>query len=782
MLKNYFKTAFRNLWRNKGYASINLLGLAIGLATFILISLFIKDELSYDRYNIKADRIFMMKENANWTGKWEISSMTSAPMGPALVRDYPEVENQVRIVPSFKATLKYRDKAFSEYPNFADASIFDIFTLPLVYGQSANMLKEKNTVALSQTMSRKLFGNENPVGKVISYNGDINLKVDGVFEDVPHNSHIQFDVLISFETLTDESIGWKEEINNWGPHNNYTYLLLHDAGQAKQLERQFPAFIQKYMGKESQAKYRPFLEPLTSLHLKTVSASLKIFTIVSIFILLLACINYMNLATARSGKRAREVGMRKVVGASRRQIIRQFLGESMILTFIAFFLALSLAEIFLPLFRNITQKPLFMTSIFQWKFLLFLIGTTILVGLLSGFYSAFYLSFVQPVIVLKGKILSPKGQNVLRKSLVIFQFIVSIFLVIASITIYRQVDYMKNCDLGFDKENVIYLELNSPNIQEKVQVFKQELLQNPEIINATASFYIIGRGGGGWGVKTDRMAEETTMTAYLVDPDFLSTFNIKLKSGRDFLKNSPSEYQTAFLLNELAVKKLELGDGVGKQVEMQEKRGIVVGVMKDFNFASLHNEKEPLIITLNNHPNWFHFLNLKIRTNDFNKTISFIEKKWKEIEPVQPFNYRFLDETLDKQYAQDSRMAKIILIFTVLAVIIACLGLLGLTMFTIEQKNKEIGIRKVFGGSVSSISRLLAGDFLKWVIISFVIASPLAWFVMNKWLQNFPYREGVSIGTYLISFLIIVAIAMATVFVQIHRAARMNPVDALKYE
>lgn len=782
MLKNYFKTAFRNLWRNKGYASINLLGLAIGLATFILISLYVKDELSYDRYNIKADRIFMMKENANWTGKWEICSMTSAPMGPALVRDYPEVENQVRIVPSFKATLKYRDKTFSEYPNFADASIFDIFTLPLVYGQPANMLKEKNTVALSQTMSRKLFGNENPVGKVISFNGDINLRVDGVFEDVPHNSHIQFDVLISFETLTDESIGWKEEINNWGPHNNYTYLLLRSAGQAKQLEKQFPAFIQKYMGKESQAKYRPFLEPLTSLHLKTASASLKIFTIVSIFILLLACINYINLATARSGKRAREVGMRKVVGASRRQIIGQFLGESVILTFIAFLIALSLAEIFLPLFRNITQKPLFMASIFQWKFMFFLIGTTILVGLLSGFYSAFYLSFVQPVTVLKGKILSPKGQNVLRKSLVIFQFIVSIFLVIASITIYRQVDYMKNCDLGFDKENVIYLELNSPNIQEKVQVLKQELLQNPEITNASASFYIIGRGGGGWGVKTDQMAEETSMTAYKVDPDFLSTFNIKLKSGRDFLKNSPSEYQTAFLLNELAVKKLELGDGIGKQVEMQGKRGIVVGVVKDFNFASLHNEKEPLIITLDDGPFGFHFLNLKIRTNDFNKTISFIEKTWKEIEPVQPFNYRFLDETLDKQYAQDSRMAKIILIFTVLAVIIACLGLFGLTMFTIEQKNKEIGIRKVFGGSISSISRLLAGDFLKWVIISFVIASPLAWFVMNKWLQNFPYREGVSIGTYLISFLIIVAIAMATVFVQIHRAARMNPVDALKYE
>ncbi len=782
MLKNYFKTAFRNLWRNKGYASINLLGLAIGLATFILISLFIKDELSYDRYNTKVDRIFRMKENINWTGKWEVCGMTSAPMGPALVRDYPEVENQVRIAPLFNVTLKYQDKSFSESPYFTDASIFDIFTLPLVYGQPANMLKEKNTVALSQTMSRKLFGNENPVGKIISYNGDINLKVDGVFEDVPHNSHMQFDVLISFETLTDESIGWEEDINRWGPHNNYTYLLLHDAGQAKQLEKQFPAFIQKYMNKENQAKYRPFLEPLTSLHLKRASASLKIFTIVSIFILLLACINYMNLATARSGKRAREVGMRKVVGANRRQIIRQFLGESMILTFIAFFLALSLAEIFLPLFRNITQKPLFMASIFQWKFLLFLIGTTILVGLLSGFYSAFYLSSVQPVIVLKGKILSPKGQNVLRKSLVIFQFIVSIFLVIASITIYRQVGYMKNCDLGFDKKNIIYLELNSPNIQEKVQVFKQELLQNPEITNATASFYIIGKDGGMWGVKTDRMAEETTMTACIVDPDFLSTFNIKLKSGRDFLKNSPSEYQTAFLLNELAVKKLELGDGIGKQVEMQEKRGIVVGVMKDFNFASLHNEKEPLIITLDNRSLMFHFLNLKIRTNDFNKTISFIEKKWKEIEPVQPFNYRFLDESLDEQYAQDSRMAKIILIFTVLAVIIACLGLLGLTMFTIEQKNKEIGIRKVFGGSVSSISRLLAGDFLKWVIISFVIASPLAWFVMNKWLQNFPYREGVSIGTYLISFLIIVAIAMATVFVQIHRAARMNPVDALKYE
>jgi putative ABC transport system permease protein len=786
MLKNYLKIAFRNIVRHKGYSFINIAGLAVGMACCILILLWVQDELSYDKFHKNADNLYRVtKEYRYPSGKISYSRVTCPPLANVLKTEYPEIFNATRFRYRWWL-MKHDEKAFIEMGALVDPSFLEMFTFLLLKGNIATVLSDPYSIVLTEEMAEKYFGDEEPIGKSIIVENKFSVKVSGVMKNIPDNSHLQFSFLIPFEILRKEFSYTFEE---WDTNNHYTYAMLHKNVSIQKVNQKISDIIKKHIP-ESIATLN--LQPLTKIHLYdrdsyyiAGSGSIRyvyIFSIIAIFVLIIACINFMNLATARSSNRAKEVGMRKVVGAHRSNLIKQFLGESILLSFIALIFAITLVELFLPAFNTLSGKQLVLDFSSSISIVLGIMIITLITGIISGSYPAFFLSSIQPVKIFIGSRAGSRYHSArLRKLLVVIQFSLSIFLVIFTIVVYKQVNYMRNRDLGYNKENIVWLEMTY-DFSDRYESVKTELLQDPNIISITATdspptYRETTSNSLDWEGK--KAEEIITMQVQSVDYDYLKTFNIKLAQGRFFSKEYSTDTSN-YVVNESAAKAMGMESPLGKRFSYEGREGNIIGVVKDFHSTSLRYEIEPLVMTII--PGWYDNIIIKIKSEDIPKTILLIERKIKKIVPDFPFTYFFLDESLDDLYKSEQRMGSIFRYFALLAIFISCLGLFGLASFTTEQRTKEIGIRKVLGATVGNILLLLTKDFIKWVLIANIIAWPIGYFAMNKWLQDFAYRTNIGLFTFIISALLALMIALLTVSCQAVKVALANPIEALRYE
>ena len=808
LFKNYVKVAVRNLARDKGQAFINLFGLAVGMTCCILIFLYIQDELSYDRYPDKAGQTYRLALEAQTPDRGVINTArTPPPWAPALAKEFPEVESTVRIktplvswnVGYIAGEKRFHEKGFY----FADPSVFDVFSFKLVKGDPNTALKDPRTLVMTETAARKYFGDADPIGKTIRVDNTYDFRVTGVMQDVPRNSHITFDILASFESLNVLPIYVQgaryDSFQATGLFPDvYTYLRLQKGYSPSAFEKKMPDFLRKYVGgqiAQFRIQMRPFLQPLTRIHLHSnLDAEMKansnvsyiyIFSAIAAFVLLIACINFMNLATARSAGRAQEVGLRKVVGAYRGQLVQQFLGETLFLSGLALALALLFTSLLLRVFNNLSGKKLSLMLAAGWGIPI-MIGLTVLVGLIAGSYPAFFLSAFRPANVLKGSLKSSQGSALFRRVLVVFQFAVSIVFMIGTGLVYRQLDYIQNKPLGFDKENVVVLPLGDPRARVVYQSFKDRVLQSPDVVAVAGVSDLPGGLTNIAFVRPEGAApgEQVTMEAVFVDHDFIKALGIELAAGRNFSRDFPTDTLQAFILNETAVKLLGWeAKPIDRQISLGNLNGRVIGVVKDFHLKSLHNRIGAVFLHLPPQtPDPLHYLAVKIRPGSSGRTLKFIEEKWREVYPQDPFIYSFLKDDFDGLYRTEQRRGGIFLAFSVLTILIACLGLLGLASFTAEQRNKEIGIRKVLGASVPTLVRLLSKEFVQLVLLANLAAWPIAYFAMRGWLRNFAYRVSIGWGIFFAAAISAVAIALLTVSYQAVKAALANPIDAIHRE
>jgi putative ABC transport system permease protein len=807
MLRNYLTIAVRNLLRHKGYSAINIAGLSIGIACCILILLFIRHELSFDRFHKKADQTYRVVQETRMSGaKPSFTGGTDGALAPALLREFPEVQQAVRMWAGFGWLLR-GDKEFNLRTWLVDEKFFDVFAFPLLKGDPRTALREPHSAVITEATARRCFGEEDPVGKMIKlehYHLEGEYRITGVLKDFPENSMFRFDFLTTTLPLRSREL-WEEwqATSSWRPIQ--TFVVLPEGYDIALLRQKLPNLIEKYMGKEARAHHTYHLQPLTRIHLYSRAdygiwsdwygdiSQVQLLSAIAFFVLLIACINFMNLATARSARRAREVGLRKVVGAQRGQLIRQFLGESMLFSLLALILAVGLAELALPAFRDFVRRSLTLSVDTYVSLLPGLLVVALFAGFLAGIYPAFYLSAFQPVEVLKGTMKAGSRGAYLRKGLVVFQFSVSIFLIVSTAIVHRQLEYIRNQKLGFNKDHLVILPIFATDRGRKVPaerlsarytLVKREFSQHPNVLKVSAFRYLPGAGHGGWlrvvrpeGVQGNKWQ----MLVNEVDEDFLETFEIELVAGRNFSAALASD-STAFILNETAVRQLGWTDPIGKRFEWPEagRKGAVIGVVKDFNYGSLHSRIGPLV--LNRRTSMFDNLAVRIRGEDMPETMAFLEKKWKQFVPRQPFSYDFMNDTLGWMYEKEMRLNRVAGFSSLLAIFVACLGLFGLASFTAERRTKEIGIRKVLGASVSDIVALLSKDFLKLVVAANLIAWPVAYWIAEKWLQNFAYRTNVGIGVFALAGGLALGIALLTVSAQAVQAALANPVEALRNE
>ncbi|MCG8605226.1 ABC transporter permease [bacterium] len=800
MLGNYFKIAFRNLLKYRAYSFINICGLAVGIAFCILILLFVQDELSYDRHHERADRIFRVVLDLQTPGSKSEFASTPAALAPAMQADIPEVESTVRFYKYFGgATVSYGEKrVYEDRFFFADPSVFQTFSLSFLEGDPKTALNGPFKIVLTEAIAQKYFGRENPLGKRIVVNDTLDFQVGGIISDLPLQSHFRLDFLASFET-------WEAMVpdlkNRWAPHMYYTYVLLRAGVSASQVADKLPELVERRTNLSSGWSFNFSLQSLTDIHLLShrdgelrPNGNIKyiyIFTVTALLILLIACVNFMNLATARSANRSREIGMRKVLGAFRRQLVGQFLGEALLLSFLATLLALLLAEGALPLLNQIAGKTLSLASLASSSWVLILTTLVILVGVVSGSYPAFFLSNfrITNVLLVRKQSGLPRSASVLRKALVIFQFAVSISLIVGTILTWKQLDFMQSHHLGFEPEQVVVAPVrNVPQARQKIKALKVALLQQPSVLNVTASNTVLGRGALVLSVRSETMPENEWqgMNTLFVEADFVETYKMEIVAGRDFSPEFADEEGRSFILNEAAVKKFGWTpeSALGKEFALRRQEGRVVGVVRDFNYVSLHQEVAPLVLTST--PVRFRsapaYISLRLRTDDLSHALRAIEDSWSSVLPHRPFDYFFLNVDFEKQYRAEQQFAQVFLAFCTIAIFIACLGLYGLTSFSTEQRTKEIGIRKVLGASVGSVLSLLSGEFVKLVLLANVLAWPIAWFAMTRWLQNFAYRIDIGVEVFLISGALALLITVLTVSLQAFKAAVVNPVQSLRYE
>jgi len=807
MIKNYFKMALRNFQNSKGYSFINLLGLAIGMICCLLVFFYIRDELSYDRKPENADRIFRMVLDFETPDQGLIqTARTPPPWAPAMMEDIPEIESFVRFKTPLVSWLIGNDAADKRFHEsgfyFADAAVFEMFDYRLLQGDPRTALKEPNTLVLTESAAKKYFGDEDPMGRTLRADNTYDLEVTGVMQDPPSNSHIRFDILASFETLSALPIYGGREYATFRRSglfpDIYTYIRLTEGTLSDDIERKMPEFIQKHLGRQIDRlnlKLKPGFQPLAWIHLHSdLEAEMRansdiryiyIFAAVALFILLIACINFMNLATARSAGRAREVGLRKVIGATKQQLIFQFLGESILMALLAMGLALALTALLLPAFNALSGKDLSFTLL-NGGTLAMIIGISCFVGFLSGSYPSFYLSAFQPAEAVREGRKTKSANLFLRKALVIFQFAVSVVFIIGTAVVSRQLHYVQNTRLGFNKQDVVVLPMGDPRARQIYQTFKDRVLMNPNVTAVTGADNL---PGGLINILIFRpegapAGQEVTMENVFVDHDFLEVLGIDLVAGRAFSREYSTDIESAFILNESAVEQLGWEENpLGKRIEIQGfKQGSVIGVVEDFHIRSLHQRIGPLIIQIAPDPDLLHYLALRVVPGNFPRTLEGIESSWRAVYPHDPFNYSFLDQDFDSLYRSEELRGRIFAAFALLSVFIACLGLLGLASFTAEQRTKEIGIRKVLGASVPSIMRLLSREFIILVLIATVIAWPLAFVMMRQWLQNFAYRAGIPVWIYPASAAIAVGIALFTVSYQALKTSLANPADTLRTE
>ena len=812
MIKNYLSVAIRNLFKHKFYSLLNILGLSIGLACFMLISLFIRSELSYDQFHADADRMYRIDFAATLNGSDHISSNVGSPTAAAVKADFPEVIDATRL----NATGNWFVKKKGELETFkeetvlmADSNFFDFFSIELVYGDPKTALNRPKTLVLDLKTSQKIFGDINPVGEVLVLDNQDDYEVTGVYENIPDNSHFHHNMLLSMS-----SFPWTNNNMNWLSTNFNTYIKLDEGATPEQVEAKFPQMIETYCAPLIEQflnmKMDEFynsgnalgysLIPMTDIHLYSAkedeleaNSDIKyvyIFSAVALFILILACINFMNLSTARSANRAKEVGVRKVMGAFRRQLINQFLSEAILISFISTVLALILAILTLPAFNSLSGKSLAVLSLLNVEYLLFLGIITIVVGILAGSYPAFYLSIFRPVEVLKGKVRQGVKSGPVRSTLVVFQFAISIIMIIGTAIVFDQLSYIKNKKLGYDKDQVLMVH-DAWILRDKVKSFKEESSRQANIINSTvASFTPVGTNSNSdlYFKNPSAAADESLVIREAwIDHDFMNTLGVNISHGRNFSKEMASDSMSV-LINETAARQFGFENPVGSNLyayggddnnQPVVESYKIIGVVKDFHFESLKSDILPLVFHLGQNSGFILF---KVQTDGLEETLAFIENQWDEFVPGQPFQYSFMDQEFNAMYEEEQKISQIFTVFAVLAILIACLGLFGLAAFTAEQKTKEIGIRKTLGASVTSIVTLLSKNFVKLVLISFVIAIPVAYLAMNYWLNDFAYRTELKPTTFIVSGAISIVIAWLTISFQSWNAARVNPAKSLKDE
>jgi putative ABC transport system permease protein len=799
MFRNYITVAVRNILRHKAYAIINIAGLSVGMACTILILLWVQYELSFDRYHENADRIYRLGLKLQTSKIMDSIASNGVPAGPILEKKFPEVLKACRFrKEEGVAIAQYKEKKFFEEDVFyADNSVFDIFSFPMISGNPKSALKTAFSVVITEDVAKKYFGNEDPIGKIIIFNNEHNVTVTGVVKNIPKNSHFTFNMLLSFETMRGP---WFEKaMDHWLLNiHNYTYLLLQKNCNIKELEKKFPALIDAYMGDTLRAiggSVELFIQPLTSIHLHSdlkweIAANgnivyVYVFLAIALLILFIACINYINLSTARSANRAKEVGIRKLLGAHRENLVNQFLGESILFSLVSIIIALGLVELSLPAFESLfgsqSSSHYIPTPLVMWS----CIGLMMLVSLIAGSYPALFLSAFQPIQVLTGRLKTGAAGSLLRNILVLFQFTISICMIIALAIIITQLKFMKHKQLGFNKEHIVIIRLTDGAMRRSIEKIKDGLKNYHGISHVAASNYIPGQGF--WMKVIVPEGSELDQTESIgrirIDSDFISTMDIMLVAGRDFSPRFSTEQSDFIIVNETAAKQWEWEDPIGKTIRVFDDRPItktIIGVVRDFHVESLHKKIEPIYFEYM--PESSRYINIKIRPDNIPETIQHIEKTFKQIDQTLPFDYTFLDESFDRKYKAEEKLNKIFTYFTLLAIFIACLGLFGLASFTAEQRTKEIGIRKALGASITGIMLLLSKEFTKWVLTANIIAWPIAYAAMNHWLQNFAYRIKIGLATFILAALLALIIALLTVGYQAVRAARANPVEALRYE
>jgi len=800
MIKNYFKTAWRNLGRSKIFSTINILGLSIGLACCILMFLFIQNELGYDKYNVNAKNIYRLTSEAEGPSGLTTLAVTPAPWAPIMKKDYAEIKNYTRLLKAEKTDIGQpgQQHFYETDLLYADSTFFDVFSVRLENGDRNTALKRPNSIILTNETARKYFGDENPIGKTLEVNsfvGRVTCEVTAIASKVPANSSFTFNSVVSLQTLGDLS-------NFWAFHMFHSFLLLNDETSPTDLEKKFPSFVAKYILDNPQAdgKQDIHLQPLTSIHLHSNMTGelgangdvtyVYVFAGVAIFILLIACFNFTNLSTARSLARAKEVGLRKVVGAQKRQLVSQFLGESTLFAVLSMVLAMLITWLVLPLFNQLAERQLRIDLAKNYELSLVLSSLLLAVGLLAGLYPATVLSAFRPVEVLKGKLIkSSKGVS-FRKLLVTLQFVVSIALIASTVLVARQLHFLQNKKLGFDKENVLVVSLPKDMDSTRLASFKRSLLRERPILSVAESSVIPGVN-----IPVNQVNDGSTdltkaysMQMLSVDEDFVSTMKMKVIAGRNFAPDHPTDKLEGFILNEEAVKKMGWKNpaaAIDKTIQWVRpdvvlKKGRVLGVVENFNITPLKTAVQPLV--MHYLPLRFQYMYVRFNQTNARQLTSLVENKFREFYPKQSFEYTFLDDNLNRMYKSEARLGNIFGWFSFVAILIACMGMLGLSLYSIQQRIKEIGVRKVLGASALRITKELLREFVKPVIVAAVIATPVSWYVMNKWLNDFAYRIHISAGVFIAAGALALLIATLTVSIQAIRAAVMNPVKSLRTE
>lgn len=809
MLKNYIKTAYRTLKKNKGFTAINILGLALGLATCLLIMFYVLDELSYDQYNLKADRIFRVNNDIKFGGNDQSFAVSPPVLASTLMKNYPEVEQAVRFRYTSTFMIKKGPENFRESNVvYVDPNVFDVFTLPMISGNPATALTEPHTVVITETTAKRYFNSTQAVGKILTVNDTSLYKVTGVIKDIPKQSHFNFDFLMSMASFPPA----KENI--WFSNNFNTYVLLKPGFDYHVLDAKLPALMHTYAGPQLQAilhvsfeqfeaagnVFRLDLTPLKDVYLRSNRVAelgangnilyVYLFSAIAIFILVIACVNFMNLSTARSSNRAREVGVRKVLGSAQRHLILQFLSESVMITLIAAAISLIAAWLLLPLFNQMSGKTLeFTFASLTWLTPLLIAGA-ILIGCLAGSYPAFFLSAFKPIDVLKGKLSTGFKGGRLRSFLVVFQFFISIVLIIGTLVIYNQLKYIQSKDLGYSRDQVLIIH-HTDGLGNQDDTFKQEVRQLPGVVSASMTDFLpLSMGNrNSSSVFQDRTLDQKKAVlaqVWVVDVDYAKTMGLKFAFGRDFSSDMKTD-STGMIINQSAARLMGVGNPVNKELYLPQDNMIkklktyhIIGVVKDFNFNSLRENITPVILFLGKNNG---SISIKAKTNHIDALLAQVKDKWKSIAPNKQFDYSFMDKDFEESYRVEQRMGTIFITFTTMAIVIACLGLFGLAAYAAEQRTKEIGIRKVMGASVSTIVTMLSKDFIKLVLLAIIIAAPVAWYSMDKWfLQSFAYRQNIQWWVIALAGALSILIAFITISFQSLKAALANPVKSLKNE
>ena len=791
MFVNNLKVSLRQMRRHAGYSFINITGLALGIASCLVVLLFVQEELRYDRFHENADIIFRVTQEMHRPAGDYPSIRPHSWLGPALVQNLPEVKDAVRIV-RWSGIVSSGEDRFDERLFFADPSFFDVFTFPLKRGDEGSALAGPNNVVISRKMAEKYFGSQDPMGRTLTLDGKYTFLVSGILQDIPNCSHIKFDFLAPFDHV--RHIYGEKRYNN-GRAITYTYLLLHEPGLSSSVQEKLPGFLEVQRGEKYAAAYTQSLQPLTSIHMQShYSVELEknsrasysyLLTTVALLLLLVACVNYINLSTARASRRSLEVGVRKVVGADRRRLFYQFLGESFVFSILASILALLLAQSFLPLFNSIMDRNLSLQAHSNLLLWLGLTGAALFVGFISGCYPALLLASFRPAEILKGKSGKVRRMELLlRRGLVVVQFGLAVVFIVGTLVVSSQIDYVREKNLGFDDEQVLILP-PPLRLESGYAGFKSELLQNPKILEVTAATGVPGRYPGipfSFVPEGSPKSEAVPLNYMAVDFDFFSFYGLEIIEGRSFSESTPTDNAGTFILNESAVKTLGWESALGKRLT-EEREGLsrtVVGVVRDFHNVSLHEQIRPAVYQIE--PQMFGQVSIRIAPRSSEHVLAFLEQKWGEWAPYNIFYYSFMEDVLELLYQEETKSSLVFRFASLLSVLIACLGLFGLSVFAAEQRIKEVGIRKTLGASVSGIVRLLASDFFKLVLMANLIAWPVAYYLMSRWLENFAYHTSLSLWLFALGGGLTLFISMTTVGFQAVKAARADPVKSLRYE